>query len=148
MPEERKQELLRIAELGAQVVTGNLLQWTEGSSEAAYTSRYQQACRLKIQKLNDIELAEVEAVVQQAQSVIWQDNMLRRLDVVLLEAQQQRKRLKITIESVERAVNEAQAKLPRMEGANNALAANLAAAIENARSRTALEAMSISSSGL
>lgn len=136
LPEERKQELLRMAEMGAQVVTGNLLKWTEGNSEAAYTSRYQQACRLKIQKLNDLELAEVEAVVQQAQEFIWQENKLARLDVVLLETQQQRKRLKLACESAQQAAIEAQVTLPETEGSDNALAYSLAAAIESARNRT------------
>ena len=136
LPEERKQELLRVDALGAQVITGNLLQWTEGNCDAAYTSRYQQACRLKIQKLSGSELAEVEAVVEQALKVIWQDHKVARLEVILLEAQQQRERLRVAMESAEQAAIEAQANLPQLEGADNALTASLAAAIEDARNRT------------
>jgi hypothetical protein len=136
LPEERKQELLRIDAIGAQVITGNLLQWTEGNCDAAYTSRYQQACRLKIQRLSDPELAEVEAVVEQALEVIWQEHKIARLEVILLEARQQRERLRAAMESAEMAAIEAQANLPEIQGADNALAASLAAAIEDARNRT------------
>lgn len=136
LPEERKQELLRVDTLGAQVITGNLLQWTEGNCDAAYTSRYQQACRLKIQTLSEPELTEVEAVVEQALAVIWQEHKIARLEVILLEAQQQRLRLKAAMKSAEQAAIEAKSNIPSIEGADTALAANLVAAIEDARNRT------------
>jgi hypothetical protein len=143
LPEKKKQQILaREAELrkveseGAQVTTGNLLEWTAGNSEAAYTSRYQQACRLKIKKLTELELSEVESVIVQALRVIRQEKKVVRLEVVLLETRQQRERLRVAIESAEQAAIEAQANLPQIEGADNALAASLAAAIEDARNRT------------
>jgi hypothetical protein len=121
---------------GAQATTGNLLQWTEGNGMAAYTSRYNQACRLKVRKLSEPELGEAEAVIIQAIKEFSESQKKVRLEVVLLEVKQQLERLMQAKDTSAAAALEAQANLPNVTEADNALTASLTAAIEGARSQT------------
>ncbi len=121
---------------GVAHATGNLLEWTEGDSEAAYTSRYNQACRLKAQKLNEAELGEARNVISQLVAKISQSKKILRLEVVLLEISQQLERLAKNKDDAAQLAREAKASLPEASGADNALAANLVSAIENARNQT------------
>jgi hypothetical protein len=123
-------------ELGAQIVTGNLLEWTEGNCAAAYASRYSQVCRLKFKNLSESDLAEAEAVITQAMDVITNKSKLARLKVALLEAQQQLSRLKQKREaSAEAAVKASSGLLPNDE-IDKDLTASLTAAIESARNQS------------
>ena len=121
---------------GVAHATGNLLEWTEGDSEAAYTSRYNQACRLKAQKLNEAELGEARNVISQLVAKISQSKKILRLEVVLLEISQQLERLAKNKDDAAQLAREAKASLPEASGADNALAASLVSAIENARNHT------------
>jgi len=121
---------------GVAHATGNLLEWTEGDSEAAYTSRYNQACRLKAQKLNEAELGEARNVISQLVAKISQSKKILRLEVVLLEISQQLERLAKNKDDAAQLAREAKASLPEASGADNALAASLVSAIENARNQT------------
>ena len=96
-PEEKAKEKMdrRIARHGVHIKTGNLLKWTDGKSTAAFTSRYNQAIRLKHLKLSLDEAEEAYQVVQELIKVFRsQPNQLKRLRVTSLELKQYIARVK------------------------------------------------------
>jgi hypothetical protein len=90
-----KQLLKQESELhGVQALWGNLLNWTDGKCQAAWTSRYQQAIRLKAAKLTVDEINEASEVVKELiERFISDSGKYHKLCVVLLELKQHLSRI-------------------------------------------------------
>ena len=122
--------------------TGNLLNWTLGSSKAAYLSRYRQVCSLKASKLSVPEVNEAIAVLihmlQPPGIELLEINGKKklRIEVIALELKQQVTRLAAEERDADMAARAAQASLPESSKADAGLAGELAAAISSARDKT------------
>ena len=80
--------------LGVQVLWGNLLNWTGGKCQAAWTSRYQQAIRLRAAKLTVDEINEASEVVKELIEMFISDSgKYVKLCAVLLELKQHLSRI-------------------------------------------------------
>ncbi|WP_094556597.1 GIY-YIG nuclease family protein [Synechococcus sp. 1G10] len=126
------------------IAAPNLLGWTTGNCQAATTSRCNQACRLKASKLTLAETEEAIAIINQllkrmahmSSEFPFFKKYKARLEVVELELKQHRTHIIKAKLKAEKSARLAQATRPQVAGADNALAASIAAAINDARSQT------------
>lgn len=140
-PELRAKEELekRVNSQGAQVATGNILNWTNGKSRAALASRYQQAIRIKALNLTLEEATEAASVVQQLITA-FSSNIKHadRLKVIRLELKQHLARLGKHEKAI-KANSKKELVAIRAKSScevDKRLAADLIAAIEKSRNQT------------
>jgi hypothetical protein len=138
-PDKRAKELLKKqSEIdGVQVLWGNLLNWTNGKCQAALTSRYQQAIRLRPTKLTVDETNEAMEVVNELiPSFSSKTKQFDKLMVVRLELRQRLMRIleeRSADSNAKKALQSAAGKGVKMD---EDLAGSLKIAIESARNST------------
>lgn len=135
-PNERARELLKLQSKidGVQVLWGNILNWTNGNCDAALTSRYQQAIRLRPAKLTIDEINEATEVVDQLIVYFVCDiKKYKKLLMVRLELKQHLSRI-LEIRSANlNAKEKSQSAAKRGVNIDNDLADSLISAVESAR---------------
>ena len=137
--DKRAKELLKLkSELfGVQVLWGNLLNWTDGKCQAAWTSRYQQAIRLRAAKLSVDEINEASEVVKELiERFISDSGKYIKLCVVLLELKQHLSRILELRTANLNAKEKSQSAAGRGVKINNELVDSLRSAVESARNST------------
>jgi hypothetical protein len=138
-PEKRSKELLELQSVtdGVQVLSGNLLNWTSGKCQAALTSRYQQAIRLRAAKLTVDETSEAMEVVNELiPSFRSNTKQFDRLMVVRLELRQRLIRIHEEQSANLNTKKALQSALGKGVEINKDLVDSFRAAIESARNST------------
>ena len=137
--DKRAKEMLKLKseQFGVQVLWGNLLNWTDGKCQAAWTSRYQQAIRLRAAKLSVDEINEASEVVKELiEEFISDSKKFNKLCVVLLELKQYLSRILEIRTANLNAKEKSQSAAGRGVKINNELADSLRSAVESARNST------------
>jgi hypothetical protein len=137
--DKRTKELLKLQskKVGAQDLSGNLLNWTNGNGKAALTSRYQQAMRLSAAKLTVDETNEAREIVKELIPYFISDSQkFNKLCIILLELRQRLIQIRDEQSANLNTKKALQSEVKKGVEINQDLADSIKIAIESARNST------------